>query len=147
MLLCEVEANGSYETGNIIKRIANSRFLEQIRIIAINGTTVAGTNTVDITNIYSKFKMPIMTITRKKPVQMLKESILSIKKDGYAHKTETLDRISKSAKLEKQGGFYVQHMGIENVTAYKYIENAPSSLKLAHMIASKVARGESKGRI
>lgn len=148
VLSCKVEANGSDATKNITRMIANSRFLEQIRIVAINGTTVAGTNVVDITKIYSRFKIPIMAITRRKPhPKMLKESILSIKKEGYAHKAETLDRISKIAKLERLGGFYVQHIGIENETASRYIENASSSLRLAHMIASGVARGESKGRL
>ena len=49
--------------------------------------------------------------------------------------------------MDRSGGFYVQHIGIEKGAVSKYIKNASESLRLAHMIASGVVRGESRGRL
>ncbi len=148
VLSCRVEADGKDATEKIIRMVSSTRFLEQVKLITINGTTVAGMNLVDITKIHSRFKLPVMAVTRNKPhPEMLKKSIISLKKKGYAEKAATIDRISKIAKLDRLGGFYAQCIGIEKETASKYIENVSEALRLAHMIASGVVRGESKGRL
>jgi hypothetical protein len=148
VLSCRVEADGSDATAKIIGMLSGSRFLEQIRLIAMNGTTVAGMNLVDITRIHSRFGLPVMAVTRKRPhPEMLKRSMASIKNRGYLRKAATIDRISEAAGIDRSGGFYVQHIGIEKKEVSRYIKNASESLRLAHMIASGVVRGESKGRL
>ena len=83
VLSCRVEADGTDATAKIIGMLSDSRFLEQIRLIVINGTTVAGMNVVDITRLHSRFKMPVMAVTRKRPhPAMLKRSIKTSKEQG-----------------------------------------------------------------
>ena len=148
IISCRVEADGNDATAKIARMISGSRFFEQVKLIVINGTTVAGLNVVDIAKLHLTFKIPVIALTRDKPhAQELKRSIKSSDSRGYHAKAAILDRISKAARLERLGGFYLQQIGIESHDSSRYIADASAALRLAHMIASGVVRGESRGRV
>jgi hypothetical protein len=148
ILSCRVAADGADSTRNIIGMISSSRFKQQIRLVVTNGTTVAGLNVIDIKEVHSRLGMPVMAITRKRPhPDMLKASIRSMRPEAYAEKIAIIDGISKSAELSRVGGMYVQHIGIGKALMSGYAGSSIALLRLAHMIASGVSGGESKGRI
>jgi endonuclease V-like protein UPF0215 family len=148
VLSCRVEADGNNATSKISRMISGSRFREQLRLIAINGTTVAGTNVVDITKIHSRFGLPVIAVTRKRPhPRMLRASINAAKKKGYAEKAAIIDKISKVSDINRVSGFYLQSVGAVGSVVAKHIENAVGALRLAHIIAGGVSRGESRGRL
>jgi len=148
VLSCRVAADGDDSTAKIMRMIKSSRFIEQVRLIAINGTTVAGLNVVDIAKIHSALSIPIIAVTRKRPhPAMLKRSIMSSQAAGKAAKAAILGNISKNAEMCRVGGFYVQGIGIEKDLISRYIQNSVSLLRLAHIVASGVSGGESRGRM
>ncbi len=148
VLSCGVEADGNDATEKILRMASGSRFLEQIRLIAINGTTVAGLNVIDISCIHSRLGIPVIAITRKKPhPAKLERSIMSTKTKGYRTKIAMIEKLKKNAKIDKMGGFYVQSIGIEKDSLAKHISDSVALLRLAHIIASGVSRGESSGRM
>ncbi|MEM3791171.1 MAG: DUF99 family protein [Candidatus Micrarchaeaceae archaeon] len=146
-----VKKDGNDATEKIVEMIAKSRFLSQISSVAINGTTVAGANIVDIVYLFEKFSIPVMAITRKKPDYGSFEKVLR-KFDDYS---ERRDLLIKMRKMCTSGYFsdgkrrlFVQYVGdrelVEKILHSGY---AFSAVRLASIIAKGISRGESKGRI
>ena len=142
-----VSVDGDDSTDILIKKIRSSRFYRQIKLIALNGVTLGGLNIVDIAKLNSELNLPVIAITRRKPNK--KEMILAIKKSGKSvdKKIDLLNKINKNASYSKFLGLHIQYIGLEKTELAKIIEKAYNMLRLAHMIASGVVKGESKGRI
>lgn len=142
-----VDVDGIDATEKIIKKVKGSRFFRQIKLIALNGITLAGLNIVDITKLNSELKIPVIALTRKKPSK--KKLELAIKKAGKNVEekilsVEKIDTISKSARI---GPFYVQYIGLNKKELVEFLDSVYSMLRLAHLIGSGVVKGESSGRM
>jgi endonuclease V-like protein UPF0215 family len=143
-----VKTDGNDATAKLIKAAGSSRFFEQIKLIAINGTTVAGMNIIDILKVNRDLGAPVLAITRKKPhPSLLCRTIARAKPYGYAGKVKTIKKISGNAQVFTEGGLYVQAAGIGKDGAARHVAGCASLLRLAHLIASGVSSGESRGRI
>lgn len=148
VLSFNVAVDGTDSTQKIIKAAESSRFRDQVRVLALNGNTVAGMNVIDIVGLSKKLKMPVLAITRKKPhASMLKKSLRLAKPSGYSDKIRVLDATASSAELVKADGMYIQVTGARPNEIIKYVGQCIRLLRLAHIIASGIARGESQGRL
>lgn len=148
VLSFRVEADGDDSTMKLIRSVRKSRFMDQIRLIAINGTTVAGMNIVDILRVSGSLMVPVLAITRKKPhPAMLKRRLRLAKPKGYVAKIEALDRISGSSEVYRSHGMYVQAVGIGREEAAPHLGACIALLRLARMVAGGIATGESRGRM
>ncbi|MEM0087092.1 MAG: DUF99 family protein [Candidatus Micrarchaeaceae archaeon] len=146
VLSFNVDVDGIDATKMMIEHILKSRFKNQIRLIAINGIVVAGLNVVDMVALYKKMGFPVIAVTRRKPHAALLENAVRKSGRNVEMKLKILRRISK-IKIERIGGFYVQPYGIAAKDAENLVGIAAGALRLAHMIASGVTSGESKGRL
>jgi endonuclease V-like protein UPF0215 family len=141
-----VSVDGSDAIDEIAKHIESSRFKDQLKLIALNGITIAGLNIIDIFDLSKKTGMPVVAITRRKPhVTLLKRAIKS-SGINVKEKLKIIQKIS-SIKAARIGGFYVQPCGIQEAEFKDKIGMSVEALRLAHIIASGISRGESKGRI
>ncbi len=112
VLSFRVEVNGCDSTDKIMRAVRASRFSDQIRLVAINGTTVAGMNVIDISMVGSALGMPVLGITRKRPhPEHLKRSMAAAGIGGVKEKIRILDRTARLAKTDRVHGFYVQRVG------------------------------------
>jgi endonuclease V-like protein UPF0215 family len=142
-----VEIDGSDSTDMIIQKVKRSRFIDQIRLIALQGISFGGLNIIDIIRLSKETGLPVVCIVRRKPHSgELKKAIKAVGKD-IAGKTALLDRINKAAGSKKIGKIYVQSIGLDAVDVKKLGGEAQDLLRLAHIIANGIARGESKGRL
>ena len=143
-----VDVDGYDSAKEIIKHLRASRFIDQVRLLALNGNTVAGMNIIDIAQISKELKIPIIAVTRKKPhPSSLKRAVKAAFKSGYKRKTDMIDRLSKTVTISKGSDYYIQLVGIDAKDSARYIDNSVGLLRLAHIIASGIATGESKGRL
>ncbi|MGC9205389.1 MAG: DUF99 family protein [Candidatus Micrarchaeia archaeon] len=150
LLSLRVSVDGNDATRVLAKKVKSSRFKDQIRLIALNGVALAGLNILDIEELSSSLKIPIMILTRKKP--RLRAMSLAIKaatknKDVATRKLVMLNKIKKVSRICKINGFYTQSIGIEKGEINLIIGEAIAMLRVAHIIASGISNGESKGRI
>ncbi len=148
ILSFRVSTDGNDATAKLLASLKRSRFLEQVKLIAINGITFAGLNVVDIVALSKKLRMPVLAITRKKPHSTLLKNV--IRKAGGSNadrKIKIVDDIARSSNLSRTQGIYVQQTGTGSMLNKEMLENALELLRLAHLIASGVVRGESKGRM
>jgi uncharacterized protein len=146
VLSFRADVDGSDATAKIINKVKASRFKDQIRLVAINGMTLAGLNLVDIVRLRGSLGLPVLCIVRKKPSRSrLEGAIKAAIKDPY-EKLSLLNNAYGHMKVAQEKGLYLQYIGLEDKEAIALSEGALSLLRLAHVIATGIARGESKGR-
>ena len=138
--------DGTDSTDLILNALKKSRFSSQIKLIALNGVTLSGLNIIDVDLLNRKTGLPILAMTRKRPRRTyLKRALLHDRK--RAEKARLISKLYSRIKTSRMHGYYVQRLGISEEDSSRFAVRAASMLRLAHMIASGVSRGESKGRV
>lgn len=143
VLSTRVEVDGEDATEKLLETILGSRFFPQIHAILLNGIMLAGFNVVDIKEVAKQTKLPVIAITRKKPnAEKVGRAIRNVANPG-----QKLARIDSSGGSVRAGSFFIQFSGTDLNDAKEIVRlfgNGP--VRLAHIIASGVVRGESRGR-
>jgi len=152
VLKTEVEVDGSDANEKLEKMINCSRYKEQLKLVMLDGVALGGFNVVDIQKLHQKVKLPIVTITREKPDVEAMENAL---KEHFEDWEKRLD-IIKSGEMKtietKHKPIFVKFVGIDfnevkNIIELSTVRGAlPEAIRIAHLIASGVAVGESYGR-
>ena len=145
VLSFSVSVDGDDSTMGIIRAVKRSRFADQIRVIALNGTVTAGLNAVDMAKVHKALGVQPLAITRKRPRHTLLESVA--RKRLGSEKSKTIRKLNDSLETYRARGYYVQRLRMSEKPSPELVELCVSLLRLAHLVASGVARGESSGRI
>ena len=101
----------------------------------------------DIVELRRKTKIPVVVIMRRYP--RVGEMEKALNKLGMAKK---MGLIKKAGQIHKAAGLHIQACGINVDKAEKIIKltsthsNIPEPLRIAHIIASGIKEGESRGR-
>ena len=141
-----VGVDGDDSTESLIKALEESKFGEQVKIIVINGITLAGLNILDFEEIAKRTMAGMIAITRKKPRKSL--LIASLHKDPEREYKEAVIRNTyKKVKIARIEGFHFQLLGVDEDYARSMAKELLSLLRIAHIISSGIALGESGGRI
>ena len=147
ILSSKVDIDGSDSTKRIIDMVLNSKFRPQLRCIFLDGIAVAGFNVVNVQMLHEETQIPVIVVIRKRPDMGKIAQAL-----GNLSKTNRLRLIKKAGNIIQIGKIYVQLAGIDMENASKMLSVVctrsliPEPLRLAHLIASGMVKGESKGR-
>jgi len=143
--------DGTDATRKIIEKILKTRH-KDLRIVMLDGITVAGFNVVDIKRIYEETKLPVIVSIRKIPD--MKKFISSLGKMSHAKKR--LESVENAGPIYstiiKNKRMYFQCYGIEKIDAEEILKKTstisliPEPLRVAHLIATGFVLGESVGR-
>ncbi len=145
----EIEIDGFDSTEKIVKMVLKSKFREQIKSIFLGGITFGGFNIADIQEISIKTGIPVIVILRRHPD--FDEFFNAIRNLPDAEKRYEI--ALKAGKIYKLRDIFVQIAGINLSEAEKLINASiikgkiPEALRIAHLAASAVIHGESKGRV
>jgi len=147
VLSTKVMIDGDDATEKIIRMINSSKFKPQFQCILLNGIAVAGFNIIDIKELSEKTEIPVIVIIRKKPnVQLIKDTLARI------NKSEKIALIEKAGSIIPIGKIYVQLAGIGIEKARQILKITctrsliPEPIRIAHLIASGITDGESRGK-
>ena len=154
VLSTNIGIDSSDSTKKLISMIKGSRFIGQIRLLALNGIALAGLNIVDVNTIKKALALNFIVLTRKKPhKKLLIEAIDKRKRNAEVttdkeavRKIRIIETVGK-LKIVKSAGFYIQSdldIGKEDKGL---VRTAFEALRIAHLIANGIETGESKGRI
>ena len=139
----EVEIDGMDATEKIVSMIKSSPHYKQLRVVLLNGITLAGFNVVDIQRLFKEVDLPVITVAREKPnlaeIKMALENLPEHEKRWQA--------IKNAGKLIKvhvgnNEAVYMQIAGISRSDAEKILKktstrsNIPEALRVSHIIAS-----------
>jgi len=129
--------------------IQSLRFRPGLQGIVLGGITIAGLAVVDVERLSQTLDLPVMVVNRKDPrVHRLAGALESA---GLADRLEVVDRTPPSIPVSN--GLYLACAGTSLEQAARLIDASrrkgemPEPLRLAHLIASAVVRGESRGRV
>lgn len=154
VLRSEITRDGLDATGVIVAMIKNSRHYDQLRVIMLDGITYGGFNVVDIEELYRETGLPVIVIMRSYPDFEKIRAALRHFSDGEAR----WEIIKKAGEIEKMvtgrkgTPIYVQKAGIGAKSTEKIIHltsirsSIPEPLRVAHLIATGIILGESKGK-
>lgn len=154
VLRSDITKDGVDATDVIINMIIRSKHYGQIRIVMLDGITYAGFNVVDINEIYGQTGIPVIVVMRSMPDFEKIKAALKYFPDG----DERWIIIQKAGKIDEISGgkekssIYVQKAGISLEIVHKIIRltsirsNIPEPLRVAHLIATGIILGESRGK-
>ncbi len=147
VLSSKVTVDGIDSTNIIVKMFNGSRFREQVKLLAFNGIAIAGLNIIDVTELEKRLKMRAIIVTRHRPrLSLLIRALKLLQKKKRVNIKERMKLLKSQKKSVLMEGFYVQSY-TERKDIEKLVETSANLLRLAHMIASGISSGESKGRI
>jgi endonuclease V-like protein UPF0215 family len=147
-----ITIDGNDATDICIDMIQHTRYKKQLKAIMIDGVTLGGFNVLDIDHIFQSTNIPIITITRDKP------DFLKIKNALKKHFEDWQQRLTllKQGKINKistsHNPLYIKYTGLplkeaEDIIKLSTIRGIiPEPLRIAHLIASGITRGESYGK-
>lgn len=152
VLRSEITKDGLDATDVICSMIKKSKHYGQIRAVILDGITYGGFNVVDIHKLYTETGVPVIVVMRAYPDFERIKSALKYFPDGE----DRWKIINQAGKIEKVTGeknhIYIQRAGIGLETVKKIIRltsirsNIPEPLRVAHLIATGIILGESRGK-
>jgi hypothetical protein len=148
----EVIIDGLDATEKIASMIENSPHYDQIRVVTLDGITFAGFNVVDINELSKRVDLPVIAVTREKPdLVEIRKAIKNLPE--FERRWEAIERAGKIIEVQTRNtekAVYMQIAGISQKDAEKILRststrsNVPEALRVAHIIASGLARLEEK---
>jgi len=151
ILRSEVTVDGTDSTDRIIEMVNKSKF-KDLRIIMLDGLGFGGFNLVDIEKLFRKTGKAVIVIVRKMPDFIsIKRAIKGLENREFYERC--MERAGKPKRVETRKGrfIYIQYNGIEFRDAESIVKISstrsliPEPIRVAHLIASGIVLGESKG--
>jgi hypothetical protein len=148
VLSTHIKKDGLDATEKIVEMVNKSRHKEQVRVIMLDGITFGGFNIVDIKKIFKQTSLPVIVVNRTLPNFEKIEKALQ----KFSDASIRLNSLKSAGEVKFFKNLYYQHAGIDQqdveelitLTATRSI--IPEPIRIAHLIAGGITRGESKGR-
>jgi endonuclease V-like protein UPF0215 family len=141
--------DGAGVTDFLAAWIQGLRFRPGLQGIVLGGITIAGLAVVDVARLSQSLELPVLVLNRKDPRNH--RLATALESAGLADRLDVVDRIPPSFSVSD--GLYLACAGASPEEAARLIDatrrkgEMPEPLRLAHLIASAVVRGESRGRV
>jgi len=149
VLIGEVEKDGSDATDELVRLVHGSRFAEHVRLVLLQGIAFAGFNVVDVHGLHRRLGRPVLVVARRRPDVEAIRAALHSRVPGGSEKWALIER---AGPMEPVGGVFVQRAGLSLEQAESVVNRLavhgriPEPLRVAHLIAGALARGQSHGR-
>jgi len=139
-----VQVDGMEATEKLANMIANSSHYPQLRVVMLNGVTLAGFNIVDIKELHKKVGLPVIAVTREKPnFEDIKKALKNLSETDK--RWRAIEKAGKMLRVHTREGeepIYAHIAGVSEETAKRVLigtstrSNIPEALRVAHIIAS-----------
>jgi len=140
----KVRVDGLDATEKLAEMITSSPHYPQLRVIMLNGVTLAGFNVVDIEELCKRVKLPVVAVTRDKPnFDDIKKALQNL--SHSEQRWRAIEKAGKMIKVRTRNGeepIYVHVAGLSEEDAKRILKststrsNVPEALRVAHIIAS-----------
>jgi uncharacterized protein len=147
-----VEVDGHDATDRITEMVSRSRYREGLAMVLLDGVAVGGFNVVDVDRLQAAIHRPVVTVTREKPDFAAIERALRRRFDDWEERLAQMRRHDVVAVPSQDGDLWVSYVGADHRAVQQALAlttvrgNLPEPLRVAHLVAAGIARGESKGR-
>ncbi|MBD2772461.1 DUF99 family protein [Iningainema tapete] len=145
MLWGEVQIDGLDATENICKLLMGSKFLPQLHIILLDGIGFGGFNVVNLPELANRLQLPCVAVMRRQPDLVAVEEAMS----RLPNFPQRLELLKLAGRIYEDPPFFFQLSGEEPETITSVLHRltdcgkVPEALRLAHLIAAAIIKGES----
>lgn len=153
VLKTEVTKDGTDVTDRLIEMVSKSRHRGQIRVVLTDGITFAGFNILDVHRAVEELALPFIVISRKKPnMREIRTALRNL--PNWKEKWKLVKKAGRMHEIHPKARgppLYIQPVGINLSDAEKIVKIScvksviPEPVRLAHMIATAMIKGESHG--
>src|SRR5207237_645880 len=132
--------------------VAGSRYRAGLAMILIDGTAVGGFNVIDVDSLHERVDRPVVTVTRRKPDLAAIETALRRRFDDWEDRLRLMRRHRVESIRLGQGSLWISYVGTDREAVGEALRLTtvrgvlPEPLRIAHLIAAGIVRGESRGR-
>ncbi|MFH1820960.1 MAG: DUF99 family protein [Methanobacteriota archaeon] len=155
VMLTHVEKDGLDVTERLVEMIGGSRHREQLRVLMVDGVTFAGFNVLDVSEVFKRTGLPVVVILREIPNMVdIRKAIRHLK--GWRERWKIIKAMGEiypvTTKIN-EAPVYMQPVGMRREDAENVVKLSstrslvPEPLRIAHLIATALVRGESYGRV
>jgi len=149
-----ITRDGMDATDIIIEMITSTKHYGQIRVVMLDGVTYGGFNPVDIVHIHKKTGLPVIVIMRACPdFGNIKAALWNLpESQERLNIIRRAGRIMRVVTKDASNPIYIQCAGIDMDNARRIVQlsstrsNVPEPIRVAHLIATGVVCGESRGK-
>lgn len=145
MVWGEIEPDGWDATDTIAQLLLKSKFLPQIHMVLLDGISLGGFNIVDLPALSDRVKRPCVSVMRRYPKLTKIEYALGRLPDPERR----LATMQRAGTIYQSPPFVFQVCGASPEITAKVLAkvtdrgHVPEALRLAHLIAAAVIKGES----
>jgi endonuclease V-like protein UPF0215 family len=150
LLSTKIQVDGNDSTLKIIKMVNKSRHKSQLGVIMLDGLTFGGFNVVNVQEVFLKTGIPVMVIMRKYPsLEKIKKALKRF--PDWELRWEAIQDAGEIFPIENKENIFMQIKGISRDDAEKIVKLSttrsaiPEPIRAAHIIASGIVNGESRG--
>jgi hypothetical protein len=146
------EVDGHDATERIADLIRGSRYRAGLAMVLIDGTAVGGFNVVDVSALHKDVGVPVVTVTRRKPDFAAIETALRRRFEDWQERFRLIRSHGVEAMATRHTPLYVTYVGATRAAVREALAlttvrgTLPEPLRIAHLIAAAIMRGESHGR-
>ena len=148
MVWGHVSVDGWRGTDALCRLLEGGKFLPQLHLVLIDGLTVGGFNVIDLPQMARRLRLPCAAVMRRLPDMAAVERALR----RLPHPERRLELLRRAGPFHHHPPFTFQVQGaepLELAAALRRITdrgNVPEPLRLAHLIGTAIATGESGRR-
>jgi endonuclease V-like protein UPF0215 family len=145
----EFRVDGDDATGFLVAWLSGLRAAPSLQCVALGGITLAGLGLVDVRALSEALRVPVLVVTRRPPDNARLRAALEAA--GLAERFAIAERSPPATRTAD--GVYLAHAGSDAATALALLDASrgkaklPEALRIAHLVATAVVRGESQGRV
>jgi len=151
ILRTEVKVDDNDATDTIIEMVKRCKF-KDLRVIMLDGLGFAGFNLVDMARVFKETKLPVIVVVRKMPdFKKIKKAIKNLQHAEFYNDCIKKAGIPQKVETKKNKFIHIQFHGLRFEDAERIVKLSstrsliPEPIRVAHLIASGVALGESRG--
>ena len=152
VLTTRAHVDGRDATERLSAMVRRSRYRAGLSMVFVDGTAVGGFNVIDIDELSEAAGVPVVTVTRRKPNLDAILAALKRKFDDWEDRWQVMRRHGIEEAPTKHRPLYVTYVGAERAKVREALSLTtvrgalPEPLRVAHLIAAGIVRGESRGR-
>jgi len=151
VLTTRVHVDGTDATAVLADAILHSRYHEGLGLVLLDGAALGGFNVVDVEALSASTDIPVATITRRKPDPVAIEKALRGRFADWERRLEILRRRPLLRIETEHKPLYATVAGMEPHELKDAVRRCtvrgalPEPIRIAHLVATAIVRGESKG--
>lgn len=148
LLWDHVRKDGWGATERLVTMLRASKYLPQVHLVLLDGIAFGGLNVVDLPALAAAVERPCVAVMRRLPdLPAMERAIRRLPRPE-----RRLERLRRAGPIHVRTPFVFQVCGLDPdrtadaLARLTDVGHVPEALRLAHLVASAVRDGESRGR-